>query len=225
MPPMRVCVRSRGTARRPGAAATGSTSAGTTCRNRQPSYPGLARWTPVEGATSYQVWFTGINRVVETRVNAVDEREFYAFHQGANFTGSINWRVRAVRRVAKLQGFITPVNYGPWSQTFTSTNPAIDDGVVRPVAAMTALRDEHAVERQGSRDDTGIRVHRLARRRREQVQLLPRLRLQRPAVRQHGPAGRDRRRACVRRTQQGHAQAPDRREGRRERREPDPRHR
>ena len=103
------------------------------------SYPGLVRWTPVEGATSYQVWFTGINHVVESRVNAVDEREFYAFHQGANFTGTVNWRVRAVRRVAKLQGFITPVNYGPWSQTFTSTNPAMDDGVVRPVAAMTAM--------------------------------------------------------------------------------------
>jgi hypothetical protein len=103
------------------------------------SYPGLARWTPVEGATSYQVWFTGINRVVETRVNAVDEREFYAFHQGANYTGSVKWRVRAVRRVAKLQGFITPVNYGPWSQEFTSANPAMDDGVVRPVAAVTAL--------------------------------------------------------------------------------------
>lgn len=103
------------------------------------SYPGLARWTAIEGATSYQVWFTGINRVVETRVNAVDEREFYAFHQGANFTGAIKWRVRAVRRVAKLQGFITPVNYGPWSQEFTSTNPAMDDGVVRPVAAVTAL--------------------------------------------------------------------------------------
>jgi len=103
------------------------------------SYPGLARWTPVEGATSYQVWFTGINRVVETRVNAVDQREFYAFHQGSAFTGSIPWRVRAVRRVAKLQGFITPVNYGPWSKTFTSTNPAVDSGVVRPVAAVTAL--------------------------------------------------------------------------------------
>ena len=103
------------------------------------SYPGLARWTPVEGATSYQVWFTGINRVVETRVNAVDQREFYAFHQGASFTGAINWRVRAVRRVAKLQGFITPVNYGPWSKTFTSKNPAMGDGVVRPVAAVTAL--------------------------------------------------------------------------------------
>jgi hypothetical protein len=103
------------------------------------TYPGLVRWTPVDGATSYQVWFTGINRVVESRVNAVDEREFYAFHQNAGYTGSIKWRVRAVRRVAKLQSFITPVNYGPWSQTFTSTNPAMDDGVVHPVAAMTAL--------------------------------------------------------------------------------------
>lgn len=103
------------------------------------SYPGLSRWTPVEGATSYQVWFPDIKRVVETRVNAVDQREFYAFHQGANYTGAIKWRVRAVRRVAKLQGFITPVNYGPWSPTFTSANPAMDDGVVRPVAATTAL--------------------------------------------------------------------------------------
>jgi hypothetical protein len=103
------------------------------------SYPGLSRWTPIEGATSYQVWFTDIKRVVETRVNAVDQREFYAFHQGASFTGAIKWRVRAVRRVAKLQGFITPVNYGPWSPTFTSTNPAMDDGIVRPVAATTGL--------------------------------------------------------------------------------------
>ncbi len=103
------------------------------------SYPGLARWTPVEGATSYQVWFTDVNRVVETRVNAVDQREFYAFHQDASFTGTVNWRVRAVRRVAKLQGFITPVNYGPWSRTFTSKNPAMGSGVVRPVAAVTAL--------------------------------------------------------------------------------------
>lgn len=103
------------------------------------SYPGLARWTAVEGATSYQVWFTGINRVVETRVNAVDMREFYAFHQGANFTGTVKWRVRAVRRVAKLQGFITPVNYGPWSREFASNNPAMDEGLVRPVAAVTAL--------------------------------------------------------------------------------------
>ena len=187
------------------------------------SYPGLARWTPVEGATSYQVWFTGINRVVETRVNAVDQREFYAFHQGANFTGAINWRVRAVRRVAKLQGFITPVNYGPWSPTFTSKNPAMDDGVVHPVAAVTALATSTPTQPEGARDDAGVRVRRHARRQREQVRLLPGLRLQRPAVRQHGLPRCDRRRPRVRCPEQGHDQASDRREGRHRRREPDPR--
>ena len=103
-----------------------------------PTYQGLSRWTAVEGATSYQVWFTDINRVVESRVNAVDEREFYAFHPDASYTGTIHWRVRAVRRVAKLQGFITPVNYGPWSQTFTSRNSSLGHGVVHPVATVTA---------------------------------------------------------------------------------------
>ena len=133
-----------------------------------PSQPGLVRWTPVEGATSYQVWFTGINRVIETRVNAADERELYAFHQGANFTGTVKWRVRAVRRVAKLQGFITPVNYGPWSSEFTATNPAMDDGVVRPVAAMTALATSTTASAKahemtpafvfaGSRDAAGVK--------------------------------------------------------------------
>ena len=133
-----------------------------------PSYPGLARWTAVDGATSYQVWFTGINRVVETRVNAVDQREFYAFHQGSNFTGAITWRVRAVRRVAKLQGFITPVNYGPWSQTFTLTNPPMDDGVVRPISSVTALQTSTAASPKahemtpafvfaGTRDSNGVK--------------------------------------------------------------------
>ena len=62
-----------------------------------PSQPGLARWTPVPGATSYHVWFTDIGKVVATRTNAVDEREFYAFHRAPAFTGAIHWRVRAVR--------------------------------------------------------------------------------------------------------------------------------
>ena len=62
-----------------------------------PSQPGLARWTAVPGATSYHVWFTDIGKVVASRTNAVDEREFYAFHRVPAFTGAIHWRVRAVR--------------------------------------------------------------------------------------------------------------------------------
>ena len=225
MPPMRVCVRSRGTGTSAWSSGYGFNIRWNDVPKQATSYPGLARWTPVEGATSYQVWFTGINRVVETRVNAVDEREFYAFHQGANFTGSINWRVRAVRRVAKLQGFITPVNYGPWSQTFTSTNPAIDNGVVRPVAAMTALATSTTSSAKahemtpafvftGSRDAAGnkysfYRVYVFSDRQCVNTVL-------RGAI-VGGPA--------YAATQQGHAQAPDRREGRRERGEPDPCHR
>lgn len=108
-------------------------------RSAGPARAGLATWSPIDGATSYQVWFTDINRVIETRVTAVDQREAYAFHQNAAWTGAVHWRVRAVRRVAKLQGFITPVNYGPWSPTFTATNPALDTGPLRLVASVTSL--------------------------------------------------------------------------------------
>ena len=41
-----------------------------------PGYPGLSRWSTVEGATGYEVWFTkigpGWQKRVTTRTNAVD---------------------------------------------------------------------------------------------------------------------------------------------------------
>ncbi len=85
------------------------------------------------------MWFTGINRVVETRVNAIDQREFYAFHQSAAYTGTIKWRVRAVRRVAKPAGLHHPRQLRAVEPDIHSTNPPIAGGVVRPVAAVTAL--------------------------------------------------------------------------------------
>ena len=66
-----------------------------------PGYPGLSRWTTVEGATGYEVWFTkigpGWQKRVTTRTNAVDHREAYAFHADASWTNEVRWRVRAVR--------------------------------------------------------------------------------------------------------------------------------
>ena len=41
---------------------------------------GLIRWTPVEGATAYQVWFTNIGRVITTLTNVADEREYWTLH-------------------------------------------------------------------------------------------------------------------------------------------------
>ena len=101
------------------------------------TYPGMSRWTVVGGATSYQVWFPASPaRSSATRTNAVDHREFYAFHQQAQYSGTVRWRVRAVRSLyGKIPTGLPTVSYGPWSPTYTTTNPAIADGAVSPSLA------------------------------------------------------------------------------------------
>ena len=102
-----------------------------------PGYPGLSRWTPVEGATGYNVWFTDIGKVVGTRTNAVDHREFYAFHQTPAFAATVNWRVRAVRAVfGTIPNGIPAVSYGPWSPIQTTTNPDMSAGPLRAIASI-----------------------------------------------------------------------------------------
>ena len=101
-----------------------------------PTYPGMSRWSVVDGATSYQVWFPAIRKIVGTRTNAVDHREFYAFHQQPAYSGTVNWRVRAVRSLyGKIPSGLPAVSYGPWSATYTTTNPPIADGVLTPTVA------------------------------------------------------------------------------------------
>ena len=100
------------------------------------TYPGMSRWSVVGGATSYQVWFPALRKIVGTRTNAVDHREFYSFHQQAAWSGSVNWRVRAVRSLyGRIPTGLPTVSYGPWSPTYTTTNPAIADGTVSPLLA------------------------------------------------------------------------------------------
>ncbi|MGZ8783892.1 MAG: hypothetical protein ACXWZB_10400, partial [Gaiellaceae bacterium] len=104
------------------------------------SDPGMSRWTVVEGATSYHVWFVDVfpGKVVATKTNAVDHREFYSFHQQAAFSGTVRFRVRAVRNLyGSIPTGLPAVSHGPWSPIFTSSNPAIAGGVVRPVAALS----------------------------------------------------------------------------------------
>ena len=62
-----------------------------------PGAPGLVRWSTVEGATSYQVWYLDAGKVFSTTTNTADEREYYAFHQDPSWTGVVHWRVRATR--------------------------------------------------------------------------------------------------------------------------------
>ena len=100
------------------------------------TFPGLSRWSVVSGATSYQVWFPALRKIVGMRTNAVDHREFYTFHQQAAYSGTVNWRVRAVRSLyGKIPTGLPTVSYGPWSPTYTTTNPAIVEGAVTPSLA------------------------------------------------------------------------------------------
>ena len=62
-------------------------------------YPGLMRWTPVDGATRYEVWLTGAKRVFSTTTNVADARDLYLLHRNSSWTTSISYRVRAVRAV------------------------------------------------------------------------------------------------------------------------------
>jgi hypothetical protein len=112
-----------------------------------PAGAGYVRWTPVDGATSYQVWYTnvdvggGVSKIVSTVTNVADEREYYSFHQDSAWTGTVKWRVRAVRRVADTTGpanGLPVVSYGPWSTVFTSTNPSFARG---PLSLASAVSD------------------------------------------------------------------------------------
>ena len=102
------------------------------------SDPGMSRWTVVPGATSYHVWFVDVfpGKVVATKTNAVDHRDFYTFHQQASFSGTVRFRVRAVRNLyGAIPTGLPAVTHGPWSPVYTSQNPGIAGGVVRPVVA------------------------------------------------------------------------------------------
>jgi hypothetical protein len=93
--------------------------------------PGLLRWTPVDGANGYQVWLKDAGKIETTDTNVLDEREIYAFHTGSAWISSVHWRVRAIRWTEIAQKNNLPVShYGPWSTTYTASNPAPSTGQV-----------------------------------------------------------------------------------------------
>jgi len=102
--------------------------------------PGLIRWTPVAGATSYQVWFVDAGDVFATHTNVADEREYYTFHSDPSWTGTVHWRVRAIRQVfGSIPNGLPAVSYGPWSTVYTSSNPALNTG---PLTLHDAISDQ-----------------------------------------------------------------------------------
>jgi hypothetical protein len=111
-----------------------------------PSKPGLVRWTPIEGATAYEVWYGGkgpagyINKIVQTHTNVADQRDLYTFHLDEAWWRTVEWRVRAVRQVVGLlPNGIPAVSYGPWTAVYATTNPSWISG---PLKVGFAVSDE-----------------------------------------------------------------------------------
>ena len=121
-----------------------------------PSRPGLVRWTPVEGATAYEVWYPDIGNQLRTHTNVADQREFYAFHLDDGWWSTVQWRVRSVRQVVgSIPNGLPAVSYGPWSPEYATTNPdwspgkltlgsAVSDRVSSPKTAGAASADAGA---------------------------------------------------------------------------------
>jgi hypothetical protein len=104
-----------------------------------PTIPGLVHWKPIEGATSYDVWFLDAKKVITTTTNVADEREYYSFHPQSSWIGAVQWRVRAVRKLyGSLPNGLPVVSVGPWSDTFVSTNPDIATG---PISLIESASD------------------------------------------------------------------------------------
>lgn len=123
-----------------------------------PDGPGLVRWTPVEGANSYQVWFepqTPPGKLVWTTANVADERDYYPSAQGQApvfNTAFVNWRVRAVRTMyGTMPNGLPAVSYGPWSATYVSTLWPVSAGWLMPVQTASDILT----------DDTGVLPHNL----------------------------------------------------------------
>src|SRR5258708_6459584 len=105
-----------------------------------PSYPGLLRWTPVDGALAYQVWLLDAKKTEVVSTNVLDERELYTFHQNAQWTGTVHWRIRALRSDNSVSGRLNHmpvVQYGAWSGEYTTTNPLLANGPIKLIGTVS----------------------------------------------------------------------------------------
>ena len=100
-----------------------------------PTKPGLVRWGGVSGATGYQVWYPDIEKVFSVHTNVADLREFYTLH---SWYSTVKWRVRAVRRVfGTVPNGLPVVSYGPWSPSYTASNPSMTSGKLQTTLAIS----------------------------------------------------------------------------------------
>ena len=108
------------------------------------THPGLVRWSPVEGATAYQVWLYGAKTTFMTTTNVADARDLYTFHRtNPFFTGSIQFRVRAQRKLyGEVVSGLPVTTYGPWSPIYTDVQPPLSLGTLGNVATVSDIQSD-----------------------------------------------------------------------------------
>ena len=105
--------------------------------------PGMVRWTPVPGATAYDIVFLydqgqSKSKRIRSATTAADLRELYTFHNGYPSSQPVFWRVRAIREVVgKTKNALHAVSYGPWSGRFRTIEPAFDNGTLSPLGSIS----------------------------------------------------------------------------------------
>src|SRR5918992_1167740 len=125
-------------------------------RPLNPQFPGLVRWTPIEGATMYEVWLFGTRQHFLTTTNVADEREFYTFHIDSSgqyrtnpvWSGAVRWRIRAVRKLyGDIPNGLPATTVGPWSAPYTNFNPPFATGELAQVATVSDIVSTAAAPR------------------------------------------------------------------------------
>lgn len=117
--------------------------------------PGMIRWTPVDGATAYEVVFlydlaAGKSKKIKSGTTAADLREYYTFHNDMTdpALGEVRWRVRAMRELEgteRAENMLPSVSYGAWSGTFTTLEPAMGAGPIDLGSAISRSRASDVV--------------------------------------------------------------------------------
>jgi hypothetical protein len=113
---------------------------------QMPSPEGLVRWSPVDGATAYEVLYPDLVPAVsfQTTTNVADEREFFTFHNSLGYA-TIHWRVRAIRDVGQFQSStngLPAVSYGPWSPIYTTVNAPQTASSLKPTDTVSDVWDK-----------------------------------------------------------------------------------
>jgi hypothetical protein len=94
-------------------------------------YPGLVRWSPIDGATAYEVWLIGAKQTFMTSTNVADARDLYTFHRTGIWTSAISYRVRAQRKLyGQVASGLPTTTYGPWSPVFTNVQQPLSSGLL-----------------------------------------------------------------------------------------------